>query len=292
MSAPMEDKPQDAPQESPETRAPTPEAPGREEGARPPDRPEAEVPEAAAPGSGPAGEGVPAREAPEPAPPAAAEAPAATPSEPAVSTAGGEPEPEPQLEPEPEREPEAQKPARPELAWYAIRVQSNKEDSVRRSLEAKIKLRGLGRKITQVVVPTEKIAEIKNGRKRTRQVKTYPGYVLLEMIMDDETWSFVRETPGVGDFVGGGGTAHQKPFPLLPEEVRKIFGQDVPEEVVPKIKIDFGVGDKVRIREGPFENFDGVVEEINEQKGLVRVVVTIFGRSTPVELQYWQVETI
>lgn len=178
------------------------------------------------------------------------------------------------------------------LSWYAIRVQSNKEDSVKRSLEGKIKLRGLGRKIQQVVVPTEKIAEIKNGRKRTRQVKTYPGYVLLEMVMDDETWAFVRETPGVGDFVGGGGSADSKPFPLLPEEVSKIFGRDVPGEAAPKIKIDFSVGDKVKIREGPFENFEGVVEEINEQKGLVRVVVTIFGRSTPVELQYWQVENI
>jgi len=183
-------------------------------------------------------------------------------------------------------------PEEPAPQWYAIRVQSNKEDTVRRNLETKIKLKGLGRKITQVVVPTEKVAEIKNGKRRTRRVKIYPGYVLIEMLMDDETWSFVREVPGVGDFVGGKGNVREKPFPLLPEEVRKIFGQELPVDAQPRIQIDFSVGHKVRIREGPFENFDGVVDDINEQKGLVRVIVTIFGRSTPVELQYWQVEPL
>ena len=193
---------------------------------------------------------------------------------------------------EPESEAAAPAPGAPVAEWYAVRVQSNKEDSVKRNMERRIELRGLQRKISQLVVPTEKVAEIKNGKKRTRQVKTYPGYVLVEMFMDDETWAFVRETPGVGDFVGGTSGAHQKPFPLLQEEVNKIFGVEVPGTAAPKIKIDFGMGDKVKIREGPFENFDGVVEEINEQKGVVRVVVTIFGRATPVELQYWQVEPI
>ena len=192
----------------------------------------------------------------------------------------------------PESEAAAPAPGAPAAEWYAVRVQSNKEDSVKRNMERRIELRGLQRKISQLVVPTEKVAEIKNGKKRTRQVKTYPGYVLVEMFMDDETWAFVRETPGVGDFVGGTSGAHQKPFPLLQEEVNKIFGVEVPGTAAPKIKIDFGMGDKVKIREGPFENFDGVVEEINEQKGVVRVVVTIFGRATPVELQYWQVEPI
>jgi transcription termination/antitermination protein NusG len=185
-----------------------------------------------------------------------------------------------------------------ELRWYAIRVQSNKEDSVKRNLERKVQLRGLGEKIKEVVVPTEKIAEIKNGKKRTRTVKTYPGYVLANMQMDDETWLFVRETLGVGDFVGAGaakpaaGQMIPKPFPLRPEEVSKIFGAAAAPGEAAKIKIQFQVGDKVKIKEGPFENFDGVVEDINEQKGLVRVVVTIFGRATPVELQYWQVESV
>ena len=171
-----------------------------------------------------------------------------------------------------------------EHRWYAIRVQSNKEDTVRRNMDRKIQLRGLGPKFKEVVVPTEKIAEIKNGKKRTRTVKTYPGYVLINMIMDDETWLFVRETLGVGDFVGAGaakppaGQTIPKPFSLRPEEVAKFLGTTAGAD---------GGGPKIK-----FENFDGVVEDINEQKGLVRVVVTIFGRATPVELQYWQVETV
>ena len=178
-----------------------------------------------------------------------------------------------------------------EAHWFPVRVQANKEDTVRRALERRVQLHGFGRKVLQVVVPTEKIAEIKNGKKRTRSVKTYPGYVLVEMIMDDESWSFVRETDGVGDFVGGGTSFQQKPFPLRADEVNKVFGLDAGAEGA-RIKIDFAVGDSVKIREGAFENFEGLVEEINEQKGLVRVVVTIFGRATPVEMQYWQVEAI
>ncbi len=183
-------------------------------------------------------------------------------------------------------------------AWYLVRVTSNKEDSVRRNLERKIQLRGLGDRIVEVKVPTEKIAEIKDGKKRTRTQKTYPGYVLVNMLMDDETWAFVRETVGAGDFVGGGGNVRStlgkipKPFPLSPDEVQKIFGAAGGESAPAKIKIDFGVNDKVKIKEGPFENFDGVVESINDEKGFVRVIVTIFGRATPVELQYWQVEPV
>ena len=220
-------------------------------------------------GSVPGGDQIP--DAPEKEVPAAAEAPQDDPPA------------------EPEAAPES---ATPAGDWFAVRVQSNKEDSVKRNMDRRIELRGLGKKILQVVVPTEKVAEIKNGRKRTRQVKTYPGYVLVEMHMDDETWAFVRETPGVGDFVGGVAGSHQKPFPLRSEEVNKIFGIEEEGAEAPKIKIDFETGDKIKIREGPFENFEGVVDEINEQKGTVRVVVTIFERATPVELQYWQIEKI
>ncbi len=186
-----------------------------------------------------------------------------------------------------------------EFHWYAIRVQSNKEDSVKRNIDRKVELRGFGDRIKEVVVPTEKVAEIRNGKKRFRTVKTYPGYVLANMMMDEETWLFVRETGGVGDFVGasamparGSSGKTPKPFPLRPEEVAKIFGSPITEQGGAKIKIPFQVGDKVKIKEGPFENFDGIVDDINEQKGLVRVVVTIFGRATPVELQYWQVEAL
>jgi transcriptional antiterminator NusG len=223
-------------------------------------------------------------DAPPPAEPADEPAPAAIP------VRAPRPAPRPRAAPAPAAPAPVAAPTTQQ--WFAVRVQSNKEESVKRNMERRIELRGLGKKILQVVVPTEKVAEIKNGKKRTRQVKTYPGYVLVEMFMDDETWAFVRETGGVGDFVGGGGNIHQKPFPLRSEEVNKIFGLEVPGQEEAKIKIDFAVGDKVKIREGPFENFDGVVEEINEQKGLVRVVVTIFGRATPVELKYWEVEAI
>jgi transcription termination/antitermination protein NusG len=192
----------------------------------------------------------------------------------------------------------SEKPAAGEVNWYAIRVQSNKEDSVKRNLDRKIELRGFQDKIKEVVVPTEKVAEIRNGKKRLRSVKTYPGYVLANMVMDEDTWVFVRETAGVGDFVGAsamparGGASTPKPFPLRPEEVQKIFGTTSAEAGGAKIKINFQTGDKVKIKEGPFENFDGVVDDINEQKGIVRVIVTIFGRATPVELQYWQVEAL
>lgn len=188
--------------------------------------------------------------------------------------------------------PPAPESSEPKGEWFAVRVQSNKEDSVRRNMSRRIEMKGLQRKISEILVPTEKVAEIKNGKKRTRSVKTYPGYVLVRMIMDDETWAFVRETGGVGDFVGGGATSDQKPFPLRQEEVNKILGIETPGAEPERVEIDFGTGDKVKIREGPFENFDGVVEEIDEIKGKVKVVVTIFGRATPVELQYWQVEVI
>jgi transcriptional antiterminator NusG len=226
---------------------------------------------------------------PEPLPTAEGSAPASEP----VPLPSSDPLQAPAAGAGPAAASEAAAPARAAGArWFAVRVQSNKEDSVKRNMDRRIELRGLGHKILQVVVPTEKVAEIKGGKRRTRQVKTYPGYVLVEMLMDDETWAFVRETAGVGDFVGGGGTIHQKPFPLLPEEVNKIFGVEVPGQETPRIKIAFAVGDRVKIREGPFENFEGLVEEINEQKGTVRVTVTIFGRATPVELKYWEVEPV
>lgn len=177
------------------------------------------------------------------------------------------------------------------LQWYAIRVQSNREEQVRRTLERKIEMRGLLGRIPRVVVPTEKVQEIKGGKKRTRSVKNYPGYVLVEMDMDEEVLQLVRDTAGVGDFVGTSGP-RQKPFPLTAEEVAKIFGTGAATEERPRIKIAFERGDTVKIKEGPFENFDGVVDEVLPDKGRVKVTVTIFGRATPVELEYWQVEAI
>ena len=179
-----------------------------------------------------------------------------------------------------------------ETHWYAIRVQSNKEDHVRRTLDRKIETHGLQEKIHQIVVPVRKYEEIKGGKKRVRSEKIYPGYVLVEMRMDDQAWLFIRETPGVGDFVGAHAGSHKKPYPLTEDEVGKIFGSEDAEEEKPTLKIDFTVGEGVKIKDGPFEDFDGIVEEIMPEKGRIRVTVNIFGRAAPVELEYWQAEKI
>ena len=179
----------------------------------------------------------------------------------------------------------------PDIKWYVLRVQSNKEDHVRDSLERRTKTLGFEDQIVRILVPTEKVTEIKSGRKRVAQRKLYPGYVLVEMVLNEETQYLVKNTSGVGDFVG----PHAKtPVPLTPQEVEKILGdaEKTAEEAQPKVDIAFSPGDSVKIKEGPFQNFDGVVEEIMPDKGLVKVVVTIFGRPTPVELEYWQMENV
>jgi transcription termination/antitermination protein NusG len=177
--------------------------------------------------------------------------------------------------------------------WYVLRVQSNKEDSVKESLERRVQAAGLADQITRVLVPVEKVTEIKGGKKRVTERKIYPGYVMVEMIFNDETWYLLRETPGIGDFVGSAPGA--KPQPMPQHDVDKMLGDAVAAEKEteqPKIKIDFREGDAVKITEGTFENFAGVVKEVNRWKGLVKVEVTIFGRPTPVELEYWKLEAI
>jgi len=173
--------------------------------------------------------------------------------------------------------------------WYVLRVQSGKEDQVRAALERRVKLEGLDDLIGRVMVPSETVSEIKGGRKRVSERKLYPGYVMIEMEVTDESWYLVRETPGIGDFIG----AERKPVPMSPHEVDRMLGQaERKAEAEPKLVINFSEGDTVKVKEGPFENFDGIVEEVNEAKGLVKVIVTIFGRATPVELEYWQVDAI
>ena len=172
--------------------------------------------------------------------------------------------------------------------WYVIRVQSGREEKVRRSLERRIKAAGAEEILPSVVVPTETVSEIKGGKKRVTKKKIFPGYIMVEMEATDEALYLIRETPGVGDFVG----SHMKPTPMEPHEVARLLGDMERQAETPKLKINFQKGESVKIKEGPFENFDGVVEEVNPEKGLVRVVVTIFSRPTPVELEYWQVEPI
>ena len=172
--------------------------------------------------------------------------------------------------------------------WYVLRVQSGREETVKETLARKVQLAGLEDYVTNILVPTEKVTEIKGGRKRVKERKLYPGYLLVEMELTDDVWFLVRDTPGIGDFVG----AYGRPAPVSPEEVARILEHEEQKEEVPQVKIDLERGQNVKIKEGPFMNFDGVVDEINPAKGTVKVIVTIFGRATPVELEYWQVEKI
>jgi transcriptional antiterminator NusG len=176
----------------------------------------------------------------------------------------------------------------PQPQWYVVRVASNREERVRDNLLARVNSAGMGDRILSVLVPTERVSEIKGGKRRVVQRKIYPGYILVEMVLDEETWYLVRGTSGIGDFVGG----DSNPVPMEPHEVNKIIGGMESTEEKPKLDIQFKLGDRVKVKEGPFENFSGVVDEVNAQKGLVRVIVMIFGRETPVELEYWQVEPV
>jgi len=172
--------------------------------------------------------------------------------------------------------------------WYVLRVQSGKEEQVKETLEKRVKMAGMEESISHVLVPSEQISEIRSGKRRVTERKIYPGYIMVEMELNDSTWYLIRETPGIGDILG----SSSRPVPMKQHEVDKILGEAESKEAKPKLKIDFRAGESVKIKEGPFENFDGVVQEVIPSKGLVKVVVTIFGRPTPVELEYWQVESI
>jgi len=177
----------------------------------------------------------------------------------------------------------------PQLVWYVLKVQSSREDTIRDALERRVKIQGLQAYFGRIVVPTEKITEIRNNKKRVVERKTYPGYIMVEMELNEKTWFTVRETPGVGDFVG----AHGTPTKMTETEVNQMLGQETAKaEEAPKVRIDVERGDRVKIKDGPFENFEGTVEEVIEQRGLVKVMLIIFNRPTPVDLEYWQVERI
>src|SRR5262249_127593 len=178
----------------------------------------------------------------------------------------------------------------PNLGWYVLKVQRSREDTIRDAPERRVKIQGLQRYFGRIVVPTEKITEIRNNKKRIVERKTYPGYIMVEMELNEKTWFVVRETPGVGDFVG----AHGTPTKMTETEVNQMLGQQTAAETEqsPKIRIDVERGDRVKIKEGPFENFEGTVEEVIEARGLVKVMLIIFNRHTPVDLEYWQVERI
>jgi transcriptional antiterminator NusG len=178
----------------------------------------------------------------------------------------------------------------PELVWYVLKVQSSREDTIRDALQKRVKIQGLQRFFGQIVVPTEKITEIRNNKKRIVERKTYPGYIMVQMELNEKTWFVVRETPGVGDFVG----AHGTPTKMTDAEVNQMLHQEEEKTTAeaPKVRIDVERGDRVKIKDGPFENFEGTVEEVIEGRGLVKVMLIIFNRPTPVDLEYWQVERI
>lgn len=176
---------------------------------------------------------------------------------------------------------------RPEgTAWYVIHSYSGYENKVRQNLLHRIESMDMQNKIFQVIVPTEEEVELRDGQRRTIERRVFPGYVLVEMIMDEDSWYVVRNTPNVTGFVGFG----NKPTPLRQEEVDKILKRMDAE--APKIKVSFKVGQKVRIVEGPFEDFMGTVDEIDLERARVRVLVSFFGRETPIELDFLQVERV
>ena len=177
------------------------------------------------------------------------------------------------------------------MDWYILKVQSNREKSICSALQRRVAVAGLDDYFDEIIVPTEDVAEFKNGKRRVVKRKLYPGYIVVHMALTDETWFLVRETTGIGDFTGAAG----KPTPMLPEEVDRIVKKASPEdEDAEQIKtaIPFKLGDRVRIKEGTFENFEGDVEGVDEANGRVTVMINIFGRSTPVELEHWQIEAV
>jgi transcriptional antiterminator NusG len=173
-----------------------------------------------------------------------------------------------------------------ERAWYVVHCYSGYENKVRYNLEQRIDTMGMKDKIFDVVIPTEEEIEVKDGKRRTLERRVFPGYILVNMIMSEESWYVVRNTPGVTGFVGMGNT----PAPLRPEDVAQIIKRM--EAEAPRIKVTFKQGERVRIIDGPFNDFRGVVSEIDVERARVRVMVSMFGRETPVELDFLQVEKV
>ena len=172
--------------------------------------------------------------------------------------------------------------------WYILKVQVSREDTIKQDLERRIAVSGLKEYFGEILVPTEKVTEIRGEKKRIVKKKLYPGYIMIFMEVFDDTWFLVRETAGVGDFTGAMG----KPTPMLPHEVERILKleQEGPAKE-PTLRVGYQVGQEVKVKEGPFETLEGIVDNIDLASGRVTVIISIFGRSTPVELEYWQIES-
>ena len=172
--------------------------------------------------------------------------------------------------------------------WYVIHTQTGQESKVKSSLETRLQQGVGGELVSQVLVPTERVAEIRGGKKRISERKFFPGYLLVEMELTDESWHLVRTTPGVTGFIGAG----RQPVALSDDEVGEILRQTEERKDKPTPRVMFSKGEGVRVIEGPFTNFNGAIEEVNTQRGKLKVMVSIFGRQTPVELEFWQVERL
>lgn len=173
--------------------------------------------------------------------------------------------------------------------WYVIHTLTGQEDKVKASIENKIQEGALSKdKVFQVLIPTEQVSEVKDGKKKISLRKFFPGYVLVEMELTDDVWYMIKNLPGVTGFIG----SKSKPLSLLESEVKLIIKQSEERKEKPTPKVVFEKGDNVKIIEGPFINFNGTIEDVNPGKGKIKVMVSIFGRATPLELEYWQVEKL
>lgn len=172
--------------------------------------------------------------------------------------------------------------------WYVVHTQTGSEDKVKTTLEGRVVSQGLSELVTKVIIPTEQVSEIRSGKRKISQRKFFPGYLLVEMELNEQSYMLVKTTPGVTGFIGLG----KKPMPLPQKEVDNILKRSQDTQAKPSPKVMFEKGEQVRVTEGPFVNFNGTVDEINPEKGKLKVSVLIFGRATPVELEFWQVEKV
>mgnify|MGYP001611659626 CR=1 FL=1 len=172
--------------------------------------------------------------------------------------------------------------------WYVVHTQTGVEEKIKSHIENKLKLSAIQDHVSQILVPLEKVTEVRGGKKRITERKFFPGYLLVQMELTDESWYLIKNTPGVTGFIGSGA----RPVPINDSEVEAILKQSVERQEKPMPKTVFEKGESVRVNEGPFVNFTGVIDEIFPAKGKLKVSIAVFGRSTPVELEYWQVERL
>jgi len=178
-------------------------------------------------------------------------------------------------------------PSNPNMRWYVVKVQSGREESIKEAIERRVKIEGLQECFGEIIIPTEKVTEMRGGKRVVKERKLYPGYLMVNLEFNDKMLYLFRETSGVGDFVGGG--VNKPPPPMSDHEVARMRGQRGERvDVAPKSKFD--KGDKVKVKDGTFAGMEGEVKELLEGKGAIRVELTIFGRPVPVELEYWQVD--